>query len=277
MSYATFTTDWKNISLSCLLGKTSSFSVYALTVGIVGFVDSSNSLIGSNGHSIFIADFSPVNEGESLFVCPTFTPNGSGTVDHCSINYNVVKAVGGTCNGPASLTTGGGMFILPSLTLTNGTPFSFRGVIKVPKTNGGTLNIGRILANNWCLSAISTTATSNIMSMLTSGYTFSLYSGTQPASADTAVPGGSTLLAQITGAGLIPGDWSTPASGASSLIKTVSSSYVLANGTPTWGRWQCGLNTMDFSVGLSDADCVLDRETLATGSEFTIVGFSLYL
>ena len=101
-----------------------------------------------------------------------------------------------------------------------------------------------------------------------------LYSGTPAASADADVPVGCVKLAEAT-----PGNanWSAPASGATQLSNyTWAGGSALANGTPTWGRWRLGTNVLDFSVGTSNSDMILNSATITAGVAFTVLGFTLY-
>lgn len=101
------------------------------------------------------------------------------------------------------------------------------------------------------------------------GPTFKIYTGSQPATADTAESG--TLLATITG------DATAAFGAASAGVATLDATPVLsttgvAAGTAGWFRAEdsTGANVFDGSVGTSGADLNLNTVSITTGGTVEI-------
>ena len=95
--------------------------------------------------------------------------------------------------------------------------------------------------------------------------TLKIYTGSQPASANSAASG--TLLVTVTVA------WSAAASGVASISGTPSATAV-ASGTAGWGRFQSSGDTlrMDGAVG---SEFTLDNNSIVSGGTVTVTSGQL--
>jgi hypothetical protein len=122
------------------------------------------------------------------------------------------------------------------------------------------------MANNLNLGvAAGNVEASAIVALCNSG-TLKLYTGTQPATPDTAI-GSVTLLATLTFASTaISG---SPSSGVATYA-AIGSGTAVASGTPTWFRiWESNGTTavMDGTVGLvSGYDAIIDAVPIVSGA-----------
>lgn len=95
------------------------------------------------------------------------------------------------------------------------------------------------------------------------GQTLSIYSGSQPADADTAVPGGDVLLAQFT----LPNPAfttgaSTPSATYSVTANGITAVNASATGVAAWFRLSTSdSGNLDGTVGLSSADLIISPST----------------
>jgi hypothetical protein len=100
-----------------------------------------------------------------------------------------------------------------------------------------------------------------------SGSLINIYSGSQPANANTAISG-QTLLVTLT----VSGSFGTDSNGTITL-STVTNGTAVATGTASFFRITQSDNTtvvMDGSVATSDADLVLNNTSIATGQVVSI-------
>ena len=100
-----------------------------------------------------------------------------------------------------------------------------------------------------------------------SGALINIYSGSQPANANTAISG-QTLLVTLT----VSGSFGTDSNGTITL-STVTNGTAVATGTATFFRITQSNGTtvvMDGSVATSDADLVLNNTSIATGQVVSI-------
>ena len=100
-----------------------------------------------------------------------------------------------------------------------------------------------------------------------SGSKINIYSGSQPANANTAISG-QTLLVTLT----VSGSFGTDSNGTITL-STVTNGTAVATGTASFFRITQSNNTtvvMDGSVATSDADLVLNNTSIATGQVVSI-------
>jgi hypothetical protein len=102
------------------------------------------------------------------------------------------------------------------------------------------------------------------------GYaTLKIYTGTQPASGDTAATG--TLLVDITLAGFNPS-----ASGSATLNTSMPvQGTAVASGTTGWARLTDGTNNFDGSVGTSATDFIINTTAITTGGTVTLTGCTI--
>lgn len=99
------------------------------------------------------------------------------------------------------------------------------------------------------------------------GAIISIYAGSQPANANTALSG-QTLLVSL----VIAGSFGTDSNGTITL-STVTNGVAVATGTAAFFRITQTNGTtvvMDGTVGISDADLVLNNTSIATGQVVSI-------
>lgn len=225
--------------------------------------------IKSSAGTVLYSGASPVfgtasNGASSL--SGSITPSATGTAEILEF-YDPGNSQA-IATGACSVAGGGGAAILGSLSLVSGTPVSINCVFKIPLSNGATLRLNTALANSLC--SLITKGTSS--AYMGTGGTISFYDGTQPASANDAVPPGCNLLATKALA-------STPFSAAASGRVTLSASIAItpsATGTPTWARWTKGSYAMDFSVGVSGTpDATLANAAFTNGVANSITTFTI--
>lgn len=102
------------------------------------------------------------------------------------------------------------------------------------------------------------------------GYaTLKVYTGTQPATGDTAATG--TLLVEITLQG-----FNAAASGQVTL-STASpvQGTAVASGTAGWARLTDGMNNFDGSVGTSGTDFIINTTAITLGGTVTLTGCTI--
>ena len=100
-----------------------------------------------------------------------------------------------------------------------------------------------------------------------SGALINIYAGSQPANANTAISG-QTLLVTLT----VSGSFGTDSNGTITL-SSVANGTAVATGTASFFRITQSDGTtvvMDGSVGISDADLVLNNTSIATGQVVSI-------
>lgn len=116
--------------------------------------------------------------------------------------------------------------------------------------------------------AMRNTIADNIASII--GYaTLKVYTGTQPATGDTAATG--TLLVEITLQG-----FNAAASGQVTL-STASpvQGTAVASGTAGWARLTDGMNNFDGSVGTSGTDFIINTTAITLGGTVTLTGCTI--
>lgn len=101
-----------------------------------------------------------------------------------------------------------------------------------------------------------------------------IYSGTQPATADTATGGGHTLLAELSFADPAFGAAVAGVAAANSLTADASAN---ATGTATWYRCVTsgGATIEDGSVGTSSANLVLSSTSISAGVSVSVSAFTI--
>jgi hypothetical protein len=99
-----------------------------------------------------------------------------------------------------------------------------------------------------------------------------LYAGTQPTAADTAI-GAQNLLADLALSADAFGDAS---SGTATANAITSDSSADGTGTATWGSFLTSGNVrkVDFSVGTSSANLVLNSVAIQTGATVAVSAFT---
>lgn len=259
MAALTFNVSAKNAYMDGIIGKTTSFGYYVITylrVYTAGLVI----LNGTNGSSV---SWGTAVQGTAPLNTVTLTPAASGVAAAIEWWQGTSYPI---ATGAASLSGGGGNLILPSLTLATGTPIAISSTLRVPLNNGGTLRMGQILAKQ-----IVTCMTNNAPSpQLAAGGTLTIYSGTQPVTADTAITS-QVALATLT---LASADFLTAVNGATDLTaeKTVTPGV---SGTATWARLTKGSYILDGSVGTAGTDFLVSTNTLVSGVNMQLTGMAL--
>ncbi len=101
-----------------------------------------------------------------------------------------------------------------------------------------------------------------------------IYSGTQPANTDTAI-GGQVVLAELgmSGPAFPPATDATP--GAVATANTINTSIAIATGLAKWFRLfaATGIAVLDGSVGLTDADAIIDATSIQQGTIVQCISF----
>ncbi len=102
------------------------------------------------------------------------------------------------------------------------------------------------------------------------GYTtLKIYTGTQPATGDTAASG--TLLVEITLQG-----FNAAASGQATLYTgNPVQGTALASGTAGWARLTDGMKNFDGSVGTSGTDFIINTTAITLGGTVTLTGCTI--
>lgn len=98
--------------------------------------------------------------------------------------------------------------------------------------------------------------------------TIKLYTGTQAATADTAI-GSQTLLVTIN---LSATAFGAASNGVATLAGTPLSGTAVASGTATWFRMANGAGTtiMDGTVGTATSDLIVNTTTINSGNTVTV-------
>ena len=253
-----FTAAFKNANLDLFTGRSTSLYKPLNAAGSAGSTpylklknSGGTSLVGTNGTSM-IGAWSTVIAGTSTLSLSE-SISTTGTVDLMSFYEN-----GGTIDfatGVARTAGTGGNIVLPSLSVTSGTPVLATAVLKVPTLSGGTLNFNQALATAFANTLVNHTS---LPAMAASGCKISFYDGTQPATADTAISGQTLTGYYNFAAGT---DFAAASAG-----NTVCGTKTLTSGNTTgatWFRWQNAAQTytVDGSVGASGADCIASSST----------------
>ena len=103
-----------------------------------------------------------------------------------------------------------------------------------------------------------------------SGYTLSIYTGSQPATANDAATG--TKLVDITING-----FNTPATGSATLdTSTPNTGTAVATGTAGWGRIVGGAGErIDGTVGTSGTDFTINSTSITNGATVTLTAMTV--
>lgn len=103
-----------------------------------------------------------------------------------------------------------------------------------------------------------------------SGYTLSIYTGSQPATANDAATG--TKLVDITING-----FNTPATGSATLDTTTpNTGAAVATGTAGWGRIVGGAGErIDGTVGTSGTDFTINSTSITNGATVTLTAMTV--
>lgn len=103
-----------------------------------------------------------------------------------------------------------------------------------------------------------------------SGYTLSIYTGSQPATANDAATG--TKLVDITING-----FNAPASGSATLnTSTPNTGVAVATGTAGWGRIVGGMGErIDGTVGTSGTDFTINSTSITNGATVTLTAMTV--
>lgn len=104
--------------------------------------------------------------------------------------------------------------------------------------------------------------------------TIKIYTGTQPATGDTALSG-NTLLGTLTFSD--PAFGATNSSGVATASSITSDTSADATGTATWARIQDsnGANVFDCDVGTSGATINLNSVSITSGGTIAITSFTM--
>lgn len=248
----------KNALLNMLFGYSSySYNNYLYLTGqTIKFKDAAGTVL-YNGTG---PTFGMASNGMAEILNGLFTPTVAGTIATFEIWISTTYLI---ASGTCSLAGGSGNLILSSLTAVVGTPISYSGTIKVPKSNGGTMRINQALATAIALLMSNTNA---VQPLMASGGVIKYYNGTQPASADDAVSADATLLGTTTLSTSSPTFYMNGAGQCYPSSNTTIAVTPSASGTPTWARWTKGAYTIDFALSGPTQDAVLANPVFTAGT-----------
>lgn len=241
----------KNAYLNALVKGTSN-ATYKL--------DNSLKLVDSSFNEFIITPLTwgPAIDGK-IAAGGSFTPDGTWTAETAELAAAEVT-------GTVSETGGGGMVILTAAALVTSTPNDYQFTLSIPKNAGGTLKLNQALVTAWA-SAI---ALNSNLPALADGGVISIYTGSQPTDADTAI-GAQTLLWSTT---LAATAFDNAVTGTISLASSIAENAV-ATGTAAWFRWQKGAYVMDGTVGTTGADLTVSTTSMVNTNSHSITAFTL--
>lgn len=125
------------------------------------------------------------------------------------------------------------------------------------------------MANDFDISNAAASAAANAVTALVNGGTLRIYSGTKPASVDTALSG-NTLLAQLTFGNPAFGSASNGVAAANAITADSSAD---ATGTAAFFRAFASNGStavFDGTCGTANADLVLSSTSISTGGEVSV-------
>lgn len=273
----TFTAAWKNSVINSILGvsATSITATFPYYIGAYSGAQASDPLTAPAGTF--------VHTGTSAVQVGTFMAAPSGGVSELSTprSANALATLTAafariyTSNGTAimdtgvSLVGGGGGVIVPTLSATNGLPFTVDDFsVKLPNANG-TLMLNDALRDA-IVSAVCVTA-ANIAAC--SSAAIKIYSGSAPANANMAATG--TLLATFSTAAA-GASWSAPVGGAAALASAIAA-VASATGTAGYARLEKGAYVIQGSVGTTGTDFVIDNTSITSGGTFNLTNATISL
>jgi len=173
-------------------------------------------------------------------------------------------------DGSVGVAASGAAFILDTLSIGINNNHQLRDCGLKLAAGAGTLKLNFDLRNK--LLDIWTQAT-GVLNMGKAG-TLSIYTGSQPASADAPATG--TKLVDIPMGTSGTCCYATAGGGAAALTGNQVANAI-ASGTAGWARWTKDLYTIDGSVGTSGADFILDSLSLTSGNAATLTEATISL
>lgn len=200
-----------------------------------------------------------------VVVAGTAAFSGSGIVSNASSGAIAKAEISWILSGSAKLTGQGGMVTISNTASAANAVFDATCTFKIPLNNGGTLRINQALASAWLESILNGVLGPG----MADGGTFSIYSGAQPATADSAVSG--TKLWEVT---LALSDYN-PGVGGSATLAAAKTTNAIATGTAAWARWQKGTLVIDGSVGTTGADFIVSNISMVSGSSYSLTSGTL--
>lgn len=254
MAAVTLPVDARSVYLDLLTGKAVSNASYKLNYGNAALYNAAKTIqIGSlNMYSISVS-------GNTA----TLTNNALATMNAGTLAI----AESSIFTADIRLTGEGGAFVASALNVTAGQVISVSTVFKLPLNDGGTLRINEALANAWLRAMVDSSG----LPALANGGVLSVYSGSQPATADTEPVVGNVKLWESTFA---LSDYNG-ASAASATLAAAKSGTTLATGVASWARWQKGGYVMDVSVGTTGADFIVSDINMSVGNSYTLTAATL--
>jgi len=254
VSASTFSVAARNAYLDCLTGKATSNATYKLAGNAISLQDSST-LVLVGGFTL--PNPWTVTAGTATHTQTSIAVDNAGTLALTDLG-------GGVVTGTVSLTGGGGMVVVSALGVTT-TLASATCTFVMPLNNGGTLRLNTALASAWANSIINNTS----HPAMANGGTLDIYSGTQPATADTAPSGTKLWTATLATTNF------ASASGSAVSLSGTKSATAIASGTATWARWTKGALVIDGSVGTTGTDFIVNTTSMASGTSYTLTAATL--
>lgn len=192
----------------------------------------------------------------------TITPTSSGSIGSVRVigssGTGISDQVRTLLSGSVGIAGSGHPFILSTTTASNGVALTLtNATVQFPLSISATLKMNASLADAW-MEWFRVPASAQ-PAMANSG-TISVYSGTAPATADTALSG-NTLLCTFSPTT----SWWAVASQVATMGSSHASSTPVGTGTATFFRWTKGAYTLQGSVGTAGADFVLSSTAITSG------------
>ena len=275
MAYALLPLAYKNALLDAITGRTGiTVAGGALANASVNLITYASAFNGTGTPLNASAAMSGADWGSPVAgtaaLSKIITPNATGTVVWA--RFSLAAAGYGSIDGTVTLTGNGGMLIVPSLSFVSGTPVNVTATLRCPLNNGGTLRVNEALANAILTNMIAGTS----VSLCGSGATISVYNGTQPATADTAITTQTLLYSYSVTSSTTFAAASGGSVNLSAAIAPVANAT--ANGTGTWFRFQRSSYVLDGSFGTTGTDLTGSSTTFSTGSTVpSLTGLQLTL
>lgn len=274
----TFSSTFKNATISSILGKASNNYVLAYVNPYSG-AQAADPLTAPAGTFVY-SSYSQSPQISGYLTAPsvgisTLTGARVGSVGATNTVTSAFARIfdasaTGVIDTAITNSGGGGGVIAATLTSSVGIPFQIDAfTFKVP-LNNGTILYNTSLAN--AINSIWTQTANNIAAF--SSAAINVYSGTAPATADAPATG--TLLCVFTTAAA-GASWGAVAAGSAALAASITSANALATGTAGYIRVVKNTYTLQGSVGTTAADFIINTTSIVSGNTYTLTDATITL
>lgn len=186
-----------------------------------------------------------------------FTPTSSGTAGFIRFSSS-----GMIMDLDITNPSGGGACILPSTSLTAGTPTYIQAMAwKIAATGSGSIKISTALRDRLIDMWTGIAATGPDMG---TGGAFNIYTGSAPATADDPATG--TLI----WTGTLSGTTYNVAAGAAASLSASVTANAVATNTAGYLRWTDGTYVIQGSVGTAATDFIVSATSMTSGNSYSI-------